>query len=113
MSIWPIYYDSTTWFEAVVVPLWFVYDFELYFTACSTFFYSALLQLTFSFAQVPFFNTYHQLNHVSNIKKQSTEPQLVVPARLYKSILYRWSTNTTGPKSVAPLFHSQNIKNEY
>ena len=112
IGLLPIYYDSIIWFEDVVVPLWFVYDFELYFTACYTFFYSLLLQLTFSFIQVPFFNTWYQLNHESKIERQRMGPQLVIPTRLHKSILYRWSTNAVNPTSLAQLFRSQNTTNE-
>jgi hypothetical protein len=109
LYLWMDYYDSIIWFEDVFTLLWFVYDFELYITAFYTFLYGALLQLTFSFAQIPFVNNFIWLSRHKTLKSEVMEPQLLIPTRLHKSILYKWSLNTDSSKTLVPLFNFKHL----
>ena len=90
------YYDLKIVINSLLVNLWFIIDFELYITTLGLFIYwfATHTVLTVSYTQLFDLRILtSNLNHNHECLKDGVKIQ--IPKRLYKSILYKWSSTAS------------------
>ena len=87
------YYDLDMIVNSLLVSLWFIIDLELYITTFSIFIYWCVTHiiLTVSYTQL-FDLTILSSNLNTKLECSNESAKVQIPKRLYKSILYKWSS---------------------